>query len=145
MMSLFSGIGDTYNRIANNSQEGRKKANPTEWENEERYIEESDDSFIVKAWRRYKNDMENGSPADRTFWNVFIVGVIGRNMFNVPFINDQFREKQMKDIKKYQSNYLTPLPDSFFMKYEGLAGEDLSDYEVFERGESEGDGLDVAY
>ena len=67
MMSLFSGIGDTYNRIANNSQEGRKKANPTEWENEERYIEESDDSFIVKAWRRYKNDMENGSPADRTF------------------------------------------------------------------------------
>ena len=145
MMSLFSGIGDTYNRIANNSQEGRKKSNPTEWENENRYIEESDDSFIVKAWRRYKNDMENGSPADKTFWNVFIVGIIGRNMFNVPFINDEFREKQMKDIKKYQSNYLTPLPDSFFMKYEGLAGEDLSDYEVFERGDSDGDGLDVAY
>lgn len=145
MMSLFSGIGDTYNRIASNSQEGRKKANPTEWENENQYIEESDDSFIVKAWRRYKNDMENGSPADKTFWNVFIVGVIGRNMFNVPFINDQFREKQMKDIKKYQPSYLTPLPDSFFMKYEGLAGEGLSDYEVFERGDSDGDGLDVAY
>ena len=66
-------------------------------------------------------------------------------MFNIPFINNQFREKQMKDIKKYQSNYLTPLPDSFFMKYEGLAGEDLSDYEVFEGGDSDGDGLDVAY
>lgn len=145
MMSLFSGIGDTYNRIASNSQEGRKKANPTEWENENQYIEESDDSFIVKAWRRYKNDMENGSPADKTFWNVFIVGVIGRNMFNVPFINDQFREKQMKDIKKYQPSYLTPLPDSFFMKYENLAGEGLSDYEVFERSDSDGDGLDVAY
>lgn len=145
MMSLFSGIGDTYNRIANNSQEGRKKANPTEWENENRYIEESDDSFIVKAWRRYKNDMENGSPSDRTFWNVFVVGIIGRNMFNVPFINNEFREKQMKDIKKYQPSYLTPLPDSFFMKYENLAGEDLSGYEVFERGDSDGDGLDVAY
>lgn len=143
--NLLGGIGDTYNRIASNSQEGRKKANPTEWENENRYIEESDDSFIVKAWRRYKNDMENGSPADKTFWNVFIVGVIGRNMFNVPFINDQFREKQMKDIKKYQPSYLTPLPDSFFSKYEGLAGEGLSDYEVFEREDSDGDGLDVAY
>lgn len=143
--NILGGIGDTYNRIASNSQEGRKKTNPTEWENENRYIEESDDSFIVKAWRRYKNDMENGSPADKTFWNVFIVGIIGRNMFNVPFINDEFREKQMKDIKKYQPSYLTPLPDSFFMKYEGLAGEDLSDYEVFERGDSDGDGLDVAY
>lgn len=143
--NILGGIGDTYNRIASNSQEGRKKANPTEWENENRYIEESDDSFIVKAWRRYKNDMENGSPADKTFWNVFIVGIIGKNMFNVPFINDEFREKQMKDIKKYQPSYLTPLPDSFFMKYENLAGEDLSDYEVFERGDSDGDGLDVAY
>lgn len=143
--NLLGGIGDTYNRIAGNSQEGRKKANPTEWENENRYIEESDDSFIVKAWRRYKNDMENGSPADKTFWNVFIVGVIGRNMFNTPFVGDQFREKQMKDIKKYQPSYLTPLPDSFFMKYENLAGEGLSDYEVFERGDSDGDGLDVAY
>lgn len=143
--NILGGIGDTYNRIASNSQEGRKKTNPTEWENENRYIEESDDSFIVKAWRRYKNDMENGSPADKTFWNVFIVGIIGRNMFNMPFINDQFREKQMKDIKKYQPSYLTPLPDSFFMKYENLAGEDLSDYEVFERGDSDGDGLDVAY
>ena len=143
--NLLGGIGDTYNRIASNSQEGRKKANPTEWENENRYIEESDDSFIVKAWRRYKNDMENGSPADKTFWNVFIVGVIGRNMFNMPFVGDQFREKQMKDIKKYQPSYLTPLPDSFFMKYENLAGEGLSDYEVFERGDSDGDGLDVAY
>ena len=31
------------------------------------------------------------------------------------------------------------------MKYENLAGEGLSDYEVFERGDSDGDGLDVAY
>lgn len=143
--NLLGGIGDTYNRIASNSQEGKKKANPTEWENENRYIEESDDSFIVKAWRRYKNDMENGSPADKTFWNVFIVGIIGKNMFNMPFVGDQFREKQMKDIKKYQPSYLTPLPDSFFMKYENLAGEGLSDYEVFERGDSDDDGLNVAY
>nr|DAG99148.1 MAG TPA: hypothetical protein [Crassvirales sp.] len=143
--NLLGGIGDTYNRIASNSQEGKKKANPTEWENENRYIEESDDSFIVKAWRRYKNDMENGSPADKTFWNAFVVGLIGRNMFNIPFVGDQFREKQMKDIKKYQPSYLTPLPDSFFMKYENLAGEGLSDYEVFERGDSDDDGLNVAY
>lgn len=133
MMSLFSGIGDTYNRIVNNSQEGKKKANPTEWENENRYIEESDDSFIVKAWRRYKNDMENGSPADRTFWNVFVVGIIGRNMFNMPFVGDSFREKQMKDIKKYQPTYLTPLPDNFFMKYNNLAGDAVLDYGVFHR------------
>ena len=36
---------------------------------------------------------------------------------------DQFREKQMKDIKKYQPTYLTPLPDNFFMKYNNLAGD----------------------
>lgn len=139
MMSLFSGIGDTYNRIANNSQEGRKKANPTEWENENRYIEESDDSFIVKAWRRYKNDMENGSPADRTFWNVFVVGIVGRNMFGMPFVGDQFREKQMKDIKKYQPTYLTPLPDNFFMKYNNLAGDAVLEYGVFHRDDDDGE------
>ena len=75
-------------------------------------IAESNDSPIIKAWLRYKNDMINGSSADRFLWNSIGFSIVARNFIGIPL----FVRGQIHRIKwQYNPINLVAAP-SYFLR-----------------------------
>lgn len=128
IMEYIGDVNDTFWRFITPSYEGKKKIDPKAWEKERVQIAESNDSPIIKAWLRYKNDMINGSSADRFLWNSIGFSIVARNFIGIPL----FVRGQIHRIKwQYNPINLVAAPSYFFegYVYTGAYEDENSDYD----------------
>ena len=128
IMEYIGDVNDTFWRFITPSYEGKKKIDPKAWEKERVQIAESNDSPIIKAWLRYKNDMINGSSADRFLWNSIGFSIVARNFIGIPL----FVRGQIHRIKwQYDPINLVAAPSYFFegYGYTGAYEDENSDYD----------------
>ena len=138
IMEYIGDVNDTFWRFITPSYEGKKKIDPKAWEKERVQIAESNDSPIIKAWLRYKNDMINGSSADRFLWNSIGFSIVARNFIGIPL----FVRGQIHRIKwQYDPINLVAAPSYFFegYGYTGAYEEENSDYDEEENNYDEED------
>ena len=138
IMEYIGDVNDTFWRFITPSYEGKKKIDPKAWEKERVQIAESNDSPIIKAWLRYKNDMINGSSADRFLWNSIGFSIVARNFIGIPL----FVRGQIHRIKwQYDPINLVAAPSYFFegYGYTGAYEDENSDYDEEENNYDEED------
>lgn len=128
IMEHIGDVNDAFWRFITPSYEGKMKIDPKAWEKERVQIAESNDSPIIKAWLRYKNDMINGSSADRLLWNSIGFSIVARNFIGIPL----FVRGQIHRIKwQYDPINLVAAPSYFFegYGYTGAYEDENSDYD----------------